>query len=222
MSDSRQHNHAYPRSKAPSAFSKRQHKDLVGYVPPETSDEERQHRVDALLSVGVARENIVTPSWVSERRRSAILAKVITQLARGSTLVVCRLSDLGSSVSRITMMSRKALKRGASIRLACPRLDLCSPDDDSLLEALETFDKDQHRRRTREGLAAAREKGRIGGKRHAFTDQQIREAIEAVDVQKRPVEDVAASLVNKRGRAISASWLKRRMREVKQKDGAAV
>lgn len=192
---------------------------MVGYVPPVFDDDEEQDRVNALLAVGIPRENIIVPLWAPERQQPAILAKVIGWLGDGSTLTVCRLADLGTSVKRITATCRRALSRGASIRLACPKLDLCSPDNDSLLAALEAFDRDHHKRRTREGLAVAREKGRIGGKRHIFSDQQIRDAIDAVEVQKRPVEEVAASLRNRRGRPISLSWLKRRMREVKQKDG---
>ena len=60
--------------------------------------------------------------------------------------------------------------------------------------ALAEFERDLIRERTRAGLAAARARGRMGGRPRAFTDAQVEMARVLLADPLRPIDEVCAAL----------------------------
>jgi DNA invertase Pin-like site-specific DNA recombinase len=143
---------------------------LLGYARVSTTDQHPQLQVDALQRAGCYR--VFTETASGARADRPTLAQLLDQLRPGDTLVVWKLDRLGRSlghlVDTITGLAELGSGSAASRRRSTPpppaasSCSTCSP-------ALAEFERDLIRERTAAGLAAARARGRHGGRPSVMT-----------------------------------------------------
>ncbi len=113
----------------------------------------------------------------------------------GDTLVVTKLDRLARSVPDAREIADQLLAREARLALGATLYDPADPMGKMFFNILATFaefESDLIRMRTREGMAAARAKGKLRGKKPKLSTMQARELRRMYDTGEYSVSDLAA------------------------------
>lgn len=112
------------------------------------------------------------------------LKKVLRTLSEGDTLVVWKLDRLGRSMRHLVTLIEDLRGRGVNFRSLTDSIDTSTPMGRfffHVMGALAEMERELIVERTRAGLAAARQQGRIGGRRPKLTEQQWAQAGRLLD-----------------------------------------
>lgn len=168
---------------------------LIGYARVSTLDQDPNLQLDALTTAGC--ERIFTDEGTSGAIRDRPqLNTALDYLRPGDTLVVWRLDRLGRSLSHLISLIEGLGQRGIEFRSLTEDIDTQTPGGRlvfHVLGAITQFERDLIRERTMAGLAAARVRGRVGGRRPVLTEAKLRLARMMLD-RGSAVTDVAAAL----------------------------
>ena len=107
------------------------------------------------------------------------LKKVLRTLSEGDTLVVWKLDRLGRSMRHLVTLIEDLRGRGVNFRSLTDSIDTSTPMGRfffHVMGALAEMERELIVERTRAGLAAARQQGRIGGRRSKLTAEQWAQA----------------------------------------------
>ncbi len=107
------------------------------------------------------------------------LKKVLRTLSEGDTLVVWKLDRLGRSMRHLVTLIEDLRGRGINFRSLTDSIDTLTPMGRfffHVMGALAEMERELIVERTRAGLAAARQQGRIGGRRPKLTAEQWAQA----------------------------------------------
>ncbi len=107
------------------------------------------------------------------------LKKVLRTLSEGDTLVVWKLDRLGRSMRHLVTLIEDLRGRGINFRSLTDSIDTSTPMGRfffHVMGALAEMERELIVERTRAGLAAARQQGRIGGRRPKLTAEQWEQA----------------------------------------------
>jgi DNA invertase Pin-like site-specific DNA recombinase len=122
------------------------------------------------------------------------LQKALEQLRDGDVFVVWKLDRLSRSLKDLLTILEKITQAGAGFRSLTEHIDTTTPAGRMMLQmlgAFAEFERSMVRERTRLGLQAARERGRIGGRRSKLTPHQRDEAIKMITRGEKSAADVA-------------------------------
>lgn len=147
---------------------------LLGYARISTSDQHLDLQRNALDAVGCYRVFADTASGALTARPE--LDKLLDQLRPGDTLVVWKLDRLGRSMRHLVDTVAGLADRGIGFRSLQESIDTTTPAGKlvfHLFAALAEFERDIIRERTVAGLAAARARGRAGGRPPVMTPEKI-------------------------------------------------
>src|SRR2546427_4564800 len=150
---------------------------------------------DALERAGCERIFSDTASGALDERPQ--LAKVIGALRSGDTLVVWRLDRLGRSLRHLIDTVTDLRDRGVGFRSLQESIDTSTSAGKLVFHvfgALAEFERELVRERTRTGLAAARARGRFGGRPRAMTPDKVRLARQLYDSREHTVEAIARTI----------------------------
>src|SRR6184192_4901132 len=143
--------------------------ELVGYARISTGEQNAALQLDALKAGGCTRIYTDTASGALERRPQ--LERLLDHLRAGDTLVVWRLDRLGRSLRHLIETVGELAERGVGFRSLRESIDTTTSGGKLLFHifgALAEFERDLIRERTQAGLAAARARGRKGGRTRAI------------------------------------------------------
>jgi DNA invertase Pin-like site-specific DNA recombinase len=151
---------------------------LVGHMRIST-DGDRQVldlQRDALLSAGVDERHLFEDRVSGSRGDRAGLTKALTFVRPGDCLVVWKLDRLGRSLPHplITVTDLKA--RGIGFRSLTEQMDTTTPQGEFLFHifgALAQFERSLIQERVQAGLAAARRRGRHGGRPAVINGEKL-------------------------------------------------
>lgn len=169
--------------------------DLLGYARVSTADQDAQLQHDALTAAGCYRVFTDVTSGALDHRPQ--LEVVFDQLRPGDTLVVWRLDRLGRSLPHLIQTVRELHDREVGFRSLQENIDTTTSGGRLIFHvfgALAEFERDITRERTQAGLAAARARGRSGGRPSALTDDQITVARQMYDSGDYTVTAIARAL----------------------------
>ena len=147
---------------------------LVGYARVSTEDQDLHLQIDALTAAGVAADDIhqEKASGAAGKRRPALIA-ALKDCRPGVTLVVWKLDRLGRNLGELILTMQTLDRKGANLRvLTGLQVDTSNAGGRFIFHifaALAEFERELIRERTMAGLAAARARGRVGGRRTRFT-----------------------------------------------------
>ena len=141
---------------------------LIGYARVSTDDQELNLQIDALLKHGVRREHIFCDKVSGANVKRPGLSKCLAELRAGDTLMVWRLDRLGRSMRHLITMIEELREKGIGFRsISDGVIDTTSASGElvfNIFSALAQFERRLIQERTNAGLAAARARGRIGGR----------------------------------------------------------
>jgi len=150
---------------------------LLGYARVSTTDQQPQLQVDALEHAGCYR--VFTETASGARTDRPVLEQLLDQLRPGDTLVVWKLDRLGRSLRHLVDTVTGLADRGIGFRSLQEAIDTTTPGGKLVFHvfaALADFERDLIRERTAAGLAAARARGRHGGRPSVMTVHKVRVA----------------------------------------------
>jgi DNA invertase Pin-like site-specific DNA recombinase len=142
---------------------------LVGYMRVST-DGDRQVldlQRDALLAAGVDERHLFEDRVSGSRVDRAGLAKALAFVRAGDCLVVWKLDRLGRSLPHLLATVTGLKERGIAFRSLTEQMDTTTPQGELLFHvfgALAQFERALTQERVHAGLAAARRRGRRGGR----------------------------------------------------------
>lgn len=166
----------------------------IGYARVSTEDQHLDLQRDALQQVGCGVIYEETVSGKSAVRPE--LEQCRKALRSGDTLVVWRLDRLGRSLHDLVQIVADLERSGISLESVTEKIETGSAAGKLVFHvfaALAEFERNLIRERTHAGLAAARARGRSGGRKPKLGEKQLREikallrdpAIQVADVARR-------------------------------------
>ena len=150
--------------------------ERIGYARVSTDDQQLDLQRDALQQAGCVTLYEDVASGKNTARPD--LAACLKALRTGDTLVVWRLDRLGRSLPDLIRIVGDLETKGVAFESLTEKIDTSSATGRlvfHLFGALAEFERSLTRERTQAGLAAARARGRVGGRQPKLSDKQVRE-----------------------------------------------
>jgi DNA invertase Pin-like site-specific DNA recombinase len=167
----------------------------IGYARCSTDRQDLTAQREALLALGVADDRIyVDHGLTGSNRARPGLDQAIAAVRSGDTLVVTKLDRLARSVPDARAIADQLAARGVKLALGSSIHDPTDPMGRMFFNILATFaefESDLIRMRTREGMAVARARGKLRGKKPKLSDRQARELRRMYDTGDYSVSDLA-------------------------------
>jgi len=151
---------------------------VIGYARVSTEDQNLDLQRDALSRAGCARIYEDRMSGAKAARRGLRLALEVART--GDQLVVWRLDRLGRSLADLIALIRSFQERGIELCSLTEGIDTSTINGKftfRLFAALAEFERTLARERTQAGLAAARARGRKGGRPKLLDAEKRRHAV---------------------------------------------
>jgi len=151
---------------------------MVGYMRVST-DSDRQVldlQRDALLAAGVDERHLFEDRASGSRGDRTGLTKALAFLKPGDCLVVWKLDRLGRSLPHLLTTVTDLKTRGIAFRSLTEQMDTTTPQGEFLFHvfgALAQFERSLIQERVQAGLAAARRRGRRGGRPVAIDAEKL-------------------------------------------------
>ena len=170
-------------------------KTLIGYARVSTEDQNAQLQIDALKAAGCVR--VFTDKASGSLANRPQLDKMIEQLRPDDVVVVWRLDRLGRSLRNLIALVEDLAGKEVGFRSLSESIDTTTANGKlffSIMGALAEFERDLIRERTMAGLAAARARGRVGGRPPVMTAEKAKVARQMYDSREHTVEAIAKTL----------------------------
>jgi DNA invertase Pin-like site-specific DNA recombinase len=169
-------------------------RDLIGYARVSTEEQNLDLQLDALEAAGCKRVFRDVGSGSLKHRPQ--LDGCFDYLRTGDTLVVWRLDRLGRGLKHLIESIDGLHAREVGFRSLTEAIDTTTPAGRlqfHIFGALAEFEREIIRERTRAGLAAARARGRLGGRPSSVTAEKLA-AAEAMRARQHSMREIAAAL----------------------------
>lgn len=166
---------------------------LVGYARVSTTDQHLDLQTDALRAAGCARVFTDTVSAAKADRPG--LTQALAECRPGDTLVVWKLDRLGRSLPHLVATVQELAIRGVGFHSLQERLDTTTSGGKlifHLFASLAEFERDLIRERTTAGLAAARARGRKGGRPKGVDQKKQKAAVALKQQGEHSVREICA------------------------------
>jgi DNA invertase Pin-like site-specific DNA recombinase len=147
---------------------------LVGYARVSTDDQTLDLQLDALRAAGC--DHLFDDRLSGAKTDRPGLTQALDYVRPGDTLVVWRLDRLGRSLAHLIETVNALEARGIGFRSLTESIDTTTPGGKLIFHifaSLAEFERALIRERTMAGLAAARARGRKGGRPRKLTPKQI-------------------------------------------------
>jgi len=167
---------------------------LIGYARVSTADQNPDHQVDALRRADVAARDIYVDHASGAKASRPQLDVVLRILRDGDTLKITRLDRLGRSVLHLVTLGAELRDRGVGLHVIEQGIDTTTAEGRAMfgmLSVLAELQRELIVANTRDGLAAARARGRKGGRRPRLNGEQIALAQQLYDTGERTVQQIA-------------------------------
>ena len=170
---------------------------LLGYARVSTVGQNPDHQRDALLRVGVDPDRVYLDRVSGAKASRPQLEALLRDLRDGDVLVVTRLDRLGRSVGHLIRLGEHLRERGVGLRVLEQGIDTGTAEGRAMfgmLSVLAEFQRELIAANTRDGLAAARARGRRGGRPAALSATQAAHARTLYDAGEHTVAQIAGLL----------------------------
>lgn len=166
---------------------------ILGYARVSTADQQLDSQRDALSTAGA--ERIFADTITGTARTRPELDQLMRQLRPGDVVVVTKYDRLARSLKDLLDIVEQIKAQGAGFRSLAEDIDTTTPAGRLVFHvfaSIAQFERERIAERTREGLEAARRRGRIGGRPHALSPAQKIEVKRMRDEELRPLPEIAA------------------------------
>lgn len=168
---------------------------LYGYARVSTALQDPALQVDALTAAGCVRIFTDTASGKNDRRPR--LDQLLEVVLTGDVIAVWRLDRLGRSLRHLIVTLNDLAEQGVGFRSLTEGFDTTTAGGRllfNIMGSLAEFERDLIVERTQAGLAAARARGRHGGRPTVMTPEKVKIAREMYDAHEYSVETIAKTI----------------------------
>ncbi len=165
----------------------------IGYGRVSTLDQNLDSQADTLKAAGVDKLFIEKITGTVKERPE--LDKLREQLRPGDTLVVTRLDRLGRSTKDLLAISSELEERNVELEVLEQNINTKTPEGKLFFTLVAAFAEFEHSlmvARTRDGLAAARARGRVGGRKPKLSEAQQGQIRKLYEQRELTVREIAA------------------------------
>ena len=165
---------------------------IIGYARVSTGDQNLDAQTDALTAAGAKR--IFADKISGSVRNRPELDKLLDQLRDGDVIVVAKYDRLARSLRDLLEIVEVIKERGGGFRSLAEDIDTTTSAGRLIFHvfaSIAQFERERISERTREGLEAAKRRGRSGGRPPALTTAQKREVRRMRDDEERPLQEIA-------------------------------
>lgn len=166
---------------------------ILGYARVSTKDQNLDGQRDALAAAGA--ERIFADTITGTARTRPELDRLLLELRSGDVVVVTKYDRLARSLKDLLEIVDLIQARGAGFRSLGEDIDTTSPAGRLVFHvfaSIAQFERERIVERTKEGLEAARKRGRVGGRPPALSPAQKVEVLRMRDQELRPIHEIAA------------------------------
>jgi DNA invertase Pin-like site-specific DNA recombinase len=175
---------------------------LVGYMRVSKADGSQVSDLqrDALHVAGVDAQHFYEDAASGKRDDRPGLAACLKALREGDTLIVWKLDRLGRDLRHLVNTVHGLTERGIGFRVLTGHgasIDTTSPSGKlvfGIFAALAEFERELIIERTKAGMAAARARGRNGGRPYTMTAAKLRLAMASMGQKETKVGELCAEL----------------------------
>jgi DNA invertase Pin-like site-specific DNA recombinase len=146
----------------------------IGYARVSTGEQKLDLQLDQLEEAGCERVYQEQISGAADSRPE--LERCLEELREGDTLVVWRLDRFGRSLKDLVSKMEALEEEGADFVSLTEGIDTTTAQGKltfHIFGALAEFERELARERTMAGLRAARERGRVGGRPPALSEEEV-------------------------------------------------
>ena len=159
---------------------------LVGYmrVSSEADRQTTDLQRDALLAAGVDAQHLFEDHASGAKDDRPGLVKALAYVRPGDVLVVWKLDRLGRSLSHLLSIVNTLKEKQVAFRSLTEGMDTTTASGELLFHvfgALAQYERALTRERVVAGLAAARRRGRVGGRPPAITGEKLDAIVAALN-----------------------------------------
>ncbi|MET7996821.1 recombinase family protein [Amycolatopsis sp. NPDC005232] len=165
-----------------------------GYARVSTRDQSTDHQIDALAAAGVAEESMFIEKVSGKLSSRPKLDLMLDKLRAGDEVVVTRLKRIGRSQQHLLKLVRWFGEHEVDFIVLEQGIDTSTPGGRLVfhfLAALAEYDREMIVEGTMDGLAAARSRGRVGGRPPVLTQRQLDQAQRMYDAGEHTVAEIA-------------------------------
>ena len=156
--------------------------EIIGYARVSTQEQKLDMQLDALKKAGCT---IIFEEKVSGVKQRPELEKALSYLREGDTFVVWKLDRLGRTLKELIFFIDDLNKRDIAFKSISDGIDTNSAlgrCQFGIFASLAEYERENIIERTREGLKAARERGKIGGRPVGLSEEAKKKAKAAKDL----------------------------------------
>lgn len=186
---------------------------IIGYARVSSVAQRTEAQLPDLRKAGCKR--IYQENVSGTKKQRPELEKCLDRLDKGDTLVVWRLDRLGRSTRELFSIVDGLDKKGIHFVSLKEKFDTSTASGRLIFHffaAMAQFERELNIERTKAGLAVARARGRVGGRKSKLSPHQVRVAKTMWDSHKHTKQDIATHL------KVSVSTVDRIVRPVRLGD----
>ena len=165
---------------------------VFGYARVSTQEQNLDRQLDSLNSAGA--EEIIQEKITGTKADRPELNRLLDKLRKGDVILVSDLTRLSRSTKDLFGLVDQIERKGANIKSLKERwLDTTTPQGKlmfTFMAGISQFERDLISQRTKEGLEAARARGRKGGRKPKLDDNKKRALYELYQQKKTTVKDL--------------------------------
>jgi DNA invertase Pin-like site-specific DNA recombinase len=166
---------------------------ILGYARVSTRDQTLDGQTDALSAAGA--ERIFADTITGTARSRPELDRLLKDLRQGDVVVVTKYDRLARSLKNLLEIVEQIQACGAGFRSIGEDIDTTTTSGQLIFHvfaSIAQFERERIVERTKEGLAAARKRGRLGGRPPALSPAQKAEVRRMRDQEGRKIPEIAA------------------------------
>lgn len=166
--------------------------EKFGYGRVSTLDQNLDAQRDALLKAGATKIFVEKITGTKASRPELDLMRQM--LRQGDTVFVTRIDRLGRSAKDLLNIVSDFEAKGVNLKVIEQNIDTSSNEGKLFFTMVAAFAEFEHSMmvsRTKDGLEAARARGRVGGRKAKLTHAQVGRLIEMYDQKAITIQDLA-------------------------------
>jgi DNA invertase Pin-like site-specific DNA recombinase len=171
----------------------------IGYARVSTEEQNLDPQTDQLTAAGCDRVFADKASGKLASRPE--FDQALDYMRAGDVLVVTKLDRVGRSVGHLVSLMERLDDAGVGLQVLQQAIDTTTPGGRlvfHIFAALAEFERELIRERTLDGLAAARARGRRGGRPSALSERQETLALQMYDSGEHSLQAIADTVGSSR------------------------
>ncbi len=165
---------------------------IFGYARVSTDEQNLDAQIDALTDAGA--EKIFKEKVTGSTRQRPQLEKLLDHLRAGDVVMIAKYDRLARSLRDLIEIVELIREKGAGFKSLAEDIDTTTSTRRLIFHvfgSIAEFERERIAERTREGLSAARKRGRVGGRPRALSPEQQKEVRKLRDKEHRSVGEIA-------------------------------